>query len=195
MFWPFNREQRAKARQSAATIAAIYGMIVAQARLPVFYEQGEVPDTVNGRFDMILLHLWLVMRRLRTDQAAPAHAIPGQISGPAAEDMAQGLLNRFCSDMDDNLREMGVSDLKVPKRMVGFAEAFYGRSKAYDAALDAGDRTALAQALSRNIFSEPAAEVAGAARLVDYVVETASLLSAATLADISAGRFKFAQFK
>ncbi len=112
-------------------------MIVAQARLPAFYERFGVPDTVNGRFDMVLLHLWLVLRRLRTGTEGTA--------------LAQALFDHFCSDMDDNLREMGVGDLSVPKRMVKFAEAFYGRTAAYDAALKA-DGSELAQALARNVL-------------------------------------------
>src|SRR5262245_47652746 len=108
MPWPFS--PRKDPNSSAATIEALYGMIVAQARLPVFYADFGVPDTVNGRFDMILMHLWLVLRRL--------HAV-----GDTAT--AQGLFDHFCSDMDANLREMGVGDLTVPKRMTKFGEAFY----------------------------------------------------------------------
>ena len=106
------------------TIEAIYGMIVTQAREPLFYRDLGVPDTVNGRFDLLVLHLWMVLRRLRP------------IEGGA--DLSQALFDRFCDDMDDNLREMGVGDLTVPKRMQAFGEAFYGRAAAYDLALDRG---------------------------------------------------------
>ena len=97
-----------------------------------------VPDTVNGRFDLLLLHLWLFLRRLKS------------VEGGAA--LSQGLFDHFCNDMDDNLREMGVSDLKVPKRMQAFGEAFYGRTAAYDMALTEG-REALAQAMCKNILN------------------------------------------
>lgn len=140
MLWPFNRPKtRAKSRSGSPglTIEAIYGMIVAQARLPVFYENYGVPDTVNGRFDMILLHLWMVLRRLR------------ETAGGAV--LSQGLFDRFCSDMDANLREMGVSDLKVPKQMLSFAEAFYGRTGAYDLAFQEGSGE-LAAAIARNVL-------------------------------------------
>ena len=148
MLWPFNRPRT----RPGSTIEAIYGMIVAQARLPAFYERFGVPDTVNGRFDMVLLHLWLVLRRLRT-------SADGTV-------LAQALFDHFCSDMDDNLREMGVGDLSVPKRMVKFAEAFYGRTAAYDAALKAGG-SELAQALARNVLL--VAETAPAGPLAAYV--------------------------
>jgi cytochrome b pre-mRNA-processing protein 3 len=133
--WPFaRRKDHPPAR--AATIEMIYGMIVAQARLPDFYQRFNVPDTVSGRFDMVVLHLWMVLRRLRAVQAG-------------AE--AQALFDCFCSDMDANLREMGVGDLVVPKRMRKFGEAFYGRSAAYDAALVAG-ADQLGAALARNVL-------------------------------------------
>jgi cytochrome b pre-mRNA-processing protein 3 len=136
MLWPFNHFRKPLAPPHG-TIEAIYGMIVAQAREPLFYAGMGVPDTVNGRFDMVLLHLWMVLRRLR-----PA---------PGGAELSQALFDHFCADMDGNLREMGVGDLTVPKRMHKFGEAFYGRSAAYDAALDAGG-AALAQALCKNIL-------------------------------------------
>ena len=132
MLWPFGYFRKTRA-PSRCTIEAIYGMIVAQAREPLFYQALGVPDTVDGRFDMVLLHLWMVLRRLKQgdDEALP-----------------QALFDHFCSDMDANLREMGVGDLTVPKRMQAFGEAFYGRSAAYDMALAAGQES-LAQALKR----------------------------------------------
>ena len=109
MVWPFNHFR--KPRQAPrGTIEAIYGMIVTQAREPIFYRDLGVPDTVNGRFDLLLLHLWLLLRHLRTVQGAT--------------ELSQALFDRFCEDMDDNLREMGVGDQTVPKRMRAFGEAF-----------------------------------------------------------------------
>lgn len=137
MLWPFNhfRKPRTPLR---GTIEAIYGMIVTQAREPLFYRALAVPDTVNGRFDLLVLHLWLVLRRLKT------------VEGGAA--LSQALFDHFCNDMDDNLREMGVGDLTVPKRMQAFGEAFYGRTAAYDLALTGGHE-ALTQALCKNILN------------------------------------------
>ena len=111
MLWPFNHFRKPRTL-SRGTIEVIYGMIVAQAREPLFYRALGVPDTVNGRFDVLLLHLWMVLRRLRPMADGAANA--------------QALFDHFCNDMDANLRELGVGDLTVPKRMQAFGEAFYG---------------------------------------------------------------------
>jgi len=137
MLWPFNHFRKPRLAPRG-TIEAIYGMIVTQAREPLFYRDLGVPDTVNGRFDLLLMHLWLVLRRLKAVEAG--------------KELSQALFDHFCGDMDDNLREMGTSDLKVPKKMQAFGEAFYGRTAAYDMALSEG-REALAQALCKNILN------------------------------------------
>src|SRR3982750_189726 len=134
MLWPLNHFRKPRLA-SPGTIEAIYGMIVTQAREPLFYRELGVPDRVNGRFDLLVLHLWMVLRRLQSVEGGSA--------------LSQPLFDRFCADMDANLREMGVGDLTVPKRMQAFGEAFYGRSAAYDVALSAGAEL-LAQALCKN---------------------------------------------
>jgi cytochrome b pre-mRNA-processing protein 3 len=152
-------------RPNAATIDALYGAIVAQARSPVFYAELAVPDTVEGRFDMVVLHLMLVLRRLLREPQGEG----------AAQSLAQGLFDAFCRDMDHNLREMGVGDLSVPKEMKRLAEAFYGRQRAYEDALASDDPAELAEALRRNVFSGlgPHAE-----RLASYARRTAAQLEA-----------------
>src|SRR6202521_1682498 len=159
MLWPFNhfRKPQALAR---GTIEAIYGMIVTQAREPSFYRDLGVPDTVNGRFDLLVLHLWMVLRRFRSAEAAANHS--------------QALFDRFCGDMDANLREMGVGDLTVPKRMQAFGEAFYGRAAAYDLALTEG-REPLAQALCRNILN--GADIEKARQLAFYAEAAIAVLA------------------
>ncbi|OAE97433.1 ubiquinol-cytochrome C chaperone [Bradyrhizobium centrolobii] len=137
MVWPFNHFRKPQ-RAPRGTIEAIYGMIVTQAREPIFYRELGVPDTVNGRFDLLLLHLCLLLRRLRAAQGGA--------------ELSQALFDRFCEDMDDNLREMGVGDQTVPKRMRAFGEAFYGRAQAYDQAIDGGGE-ALASAICKNILN------------------------------------------
>lgn len=117
----------------------LYGAIVAQSRRAAFYTGYGVPDTVDGRFDLIVLHMVLLLARLDRE-------------GPSGHDLGQNLFDRFCRDLDANLREMGVGDLAVPKRMRQFGEAFYGRQTAYRAAFDASDGRALEKALARNIF-------------------------------------------
>jgi cytochrome b pre-mRNA-processing protein 3 len=134
------------------TIAALYGAIVAQARSATFYADYGVPDTVEGRFDLLVLHLVLLLHRL-------GH-------GEAIRQLGQGLFDAFCRDLDGNLREMGTGDLAVPKKMQAFAEAFYGRQSAYIAALESRDGQAFEKALARNIFA--AGNDAGAAELAAY---------------------------
>ena len=130
---PFRRSR------NATSIACLYGAIVAQARSPAFYIEFGVPDTVEGRFDLLVLHLVLVLRRLSR-------------AGERGRAVGQQLFDAFCRDLDGNLREMGVGDLTVPKRMRRFGEAFYGRQAAYLAALEAGDSVEFESALSRNIL-------------------------------------------
>ena len=148
MLWPFNHFRKPRIA-APGTIEAIYGMIVTQAREPLFYRDLGVPDTVNGRFDLVLLHLWLVLRRLKSVGSGTA--------------LSQALFDHFCTDMDDNLREMGVGDQTVPKRMREFGEAFYGRTAAYDMALTEGT-DALAGAICKNVLNgekmEKAREIA-----------------------------------
>ena len=171
MIWPFNqfRKPRSPLR---GTIEAIYGMIVAQAREPLFYQDFGVPDTVNGRFDMVVLHLWMALRRLK----------------PVDAGLAQGLFDRFCSDMDHNLREMGTGDLAVPKRMREFGGAFYGRAAAYDMALAAGHEP-LALALSKNIYN--GTNLPDAQRLAGYVEAAIADLSALDEAGLRRGSWRF----
>jgi cytochrome b pre-mRNA-processing protein 3 len=149
----------------------LYGAIVAQARAQAFYADLGVPDTLEGRFDMIVLHLALVLRRIRA-------------AGAPVASHGQPLFDRFCKDLDDNLREMGVGDLTVPKKMRRFGEAFYGRAEAYDRALAQDDRGALAEALSRNVMGEGATPSANAVRLADYVRAASDLLERASDDDI-----------
>lgn len=171
--WPFS-SFFGSGRRSAATIEAIYGAIVAQAREPVFYRDMGVPDQVEGRFDLIVLHLWLVMRRLRA------------IDGGA--EWSQRLFDHFCSDMDANLREMGVGDLTVPKRMKEFGEAFFGRVATYDNAWEDVSGAALRVALARNILGLPT-EPQKAVPLAAYVRKAAAHLDKSDM--IAAGTVSF----
>jgi len=155
------------------TISALYGVIVAQARRPVFYREYAVADTINGRFDLLLLHVAPVVSRLMQEEA----------TRPAG----QALFDRFCTDMDDNLREIGISDIAVPKHMKRVGEAFYGRARAYEAALAAVDDRLLTEALARNIYAgkPPAADVV--ARLAAYMRSLVAALACQPAAALAGG--------
>src|SRR5260221_10624590 len=150
-------------RMRPDTISSLYGMIVAQARLPCFYREYAVADTVNGRFDLLVLHLATVLDRLGEE---------GEL-----RELGQALFDRFCQDMDHNLREMGIGDLSVPKEMQRMGEAFYGRAQAYKAALVASAQDALVEALTRNIYGgggptqaaplRPSAHIRGTGRVFE----------------------------
>ena len=173
MLWPFNHFRKPRTAPRG-TIEAIYGMIVTQAREPLFYRDLGVPDTVNGRFDLLLLHLWLVLRRLKSVEAGTG--------------LSQALFDHFCEDMDDNLREMGVGDLAVPKRMRAFGEAFYGRSVAYDMALTEGGE-AFAQSLCKNVLDGQ--KIEKARLLASYAEAAIAALAASNEAAVLDGSFKF----
>ena len=153
---------------------ALYGAIVAQARQAAFYTDFGVADSLDGRFDMVVLHVVLATRRLK--------------GGASSEQ--QALFDLFISDMDRSLREMGVGDLTVPKRMKVMASAFYGRLEAYGAALDARDGTGLADAIARNVFPEAAASAAPAA-LAAYMLAAEDMLAATPLETVLAGSPSF----
>jgi len=147
-----------------SSIARLYGTIVAQARAASFYRIYGVPDTVNGRFEIVVLHLVLVLRRL---EAQPS----------LGRELGQSLFDWFCGDMDGNLREMGVGDLAVPRRMRKIGEAFFGRQAAYTAALSSGDAQSLSAALARNVFDAPEEAALGAPRLAAYMRLAAAKLA------------------
>jgi cytochrome b pre-mRNA-processing protein 3 len=170
MVFPLVREAR-----RARTIEALYGTIVAQARHPLFYADYSVPDTVEARFDMIVLHVALFFRRVRD-------------SGPSRA-LGQGVFDRFCKDMEDNLREMGVSDLGLPRRMRRIGEAYYGRAAAYDEALASSDDGAIAAALARNVFAGGSAPQA--LRLAAYVRAAVAALAGQEESVFAAGKMPF----
>jgi cytochrome b pre-mRNA-processing protein 3 len=142
-------------RKDQTHVRAIYAAIVAQARQPVFYAELGVPDTLEGRYDMLMLHAFLYMRRLK-DEAEPAKSV------------AQEVFDLMFADMDRSLRELGVGDLTVPKKIKNMAQAFYGRAAAYDAAL-AKPGPDLAAAVGRNVFGGDAPAASGVAAVADYM--------------------------
>lgn len=168
-------------KSQAPAAHGLYIAIVEQARRPVFYLELDVPDTVEGRFDMIVLHAVLLMRRLkREDQAA--------------HDLSQATFDLMFADMDRNLREMGVGDLGVGKRVRKMAESFYGRLAAYGEGLDhegpEGKRM-IGAALERNLYAGADVPPAAIAAMTGYLICEAASLDAQSLADLMAGRIGF----
>ena len=155
----------------------MYSLIVAKARQPHFYSKLDVPDSVDGRFDMIALHAILVMNRLTQ-------------GGSAAKALSQKLFNEMFADMDRSLREMGAGDLSIGKKVRKMAEVFYGRAKAYGEALSRKDVPSLEQALARNIYAQ-GTDPKNLANLARYVVASAQSLATQNEADIIAGRLSF----
>lgn len=139
-----------------AAIEALYNRVAAASREPALYRDLGVPDTVEGRFESLTLHAFLTLRRLRS------------LPQPAAE-VSQDFVDFVFKRLDLALRELGVGDLSVGKRIKKLAQAFYGRAEAYDAALNQADDEALAQALGRNLTGrdEPSRELAAYVRASD----------------------------
>jgi cytochrome b pre-mRNA-processing protein 3 len=161
-----DRRQRAR---------SLYGSIVTRAREPVFYAAWGVPDTVQGRFEMIALHLVLVLRRLAAE-------------GRAGERLARALTEAFMVDLDDAMREMTFGDLAVPREVKRAAAALFHRHRAYLAALGAADHMRLAQAIGAQLaYLEPGRDLDAQAIAV-YVRRCASALDGEPAALILAGQ-------
>lgn len=172
MFGFLSRRRRADERLAEA----LYHQIVRQARKPEFYLVGGVPDTVAGRFDLIALHAFLVMRQLKATKQQGAG-------------IAQALFDTMFADMDRNLREMGVGDLGVGRRVKAMAKGFYGRVHAYEVALAAAAPGALAEALGRNLYAGESVDAARVAAMADYLRREAK--AGEGRADVLEGRVQF----
>jgi cytochrome b pre-mRNA-processing protein 3 len=165
-----------RARDRSRHGAWIYNAIVEQARRPQFYDSLEVPDTLDGRFDLIILHAGLYLPRLKT--------VPGD-----GKSLAQATFDQMLCNLDQNLRELGAGDISVPKKMKNMVSAFYGRATAYDAALKAGDVQALRAALHRNVYRGKNVQQPKLDALAAYVRAASEALKAADDSDIMAGTF------
>jgi len=161
-----------KKSSDSAPVYAVYNAIVAQSRQPVFYAEWGVPDTVTGRFDMISLHMALVFRRLRSDDQA-------------IKDFSQAVFDLFFKDMDRSLREMGVGDLSISKRIQKMGNLFFGLLAAVNAAMDSRNMQGLDDVLSRNVYAE--IENPPVRKLSQYMVEQSEFLGGQTIDAIMAG--------
>ncbi len=165
-------------RKGQDAVTAAHFALINQARQPLFYTDYGVPDTLDGRFELIILHAFLLMHRLK-----------GQ--GEAAKRFSQDLFDYLFMDLDNGLRELGVGDLVVGKRIKVMAEGFYGRVAAYEKGLAAADDTALRTALDYNLYGTRAAAPEQLARMVGYVRQSAALLAGQEVAALVAGRVVF----
>ncbi len=164
-------------RASKALIEQLRGEIVAAARRPALYETLGAPDRLAGRFELLTLHVGLVLRQLVA-------------IGGLGHDIAQDLVNSVFLHFDDTLREMALSDVSVSKRLKKIKQAFYGRNAAYAAALDSGSLPELESALARNVLGAPSGAVEARA-LAEYVASVDAALAKAPLEDFATGRFRF----
>jgi cytochrome b pre-mRNA-processing protein 3 len=141
--------------QTQSQAETLFEALNEQARRPEFFEHFEVPDTVEGRFEILALHVFLAIRRLKRD-------------APASDRLSKALQEAFFRRLDHALRELGVGDLSIGRKIRGLAEAFYGRASAYERAIGEGD-AALAAALARNVHES--ADAARGRLLADYVMK------------------------
>ncbi len=149
--------------QTQSQAETLFEALNAAARRPAFYAGASAPDTVDGRFEVLAVHVFLAIRRLRRDS-------------PASDRLSVALQEKFFQRLDDALRELGVGDLSVGRKIRGLAEAFYGRAAAYEKALCEGGDT-LEVALARNVYES--ADPGQARLLAAYVLEADRRLAAA----------------
>lgn len=169
--------QRLRAnRRNREIIDSLYVDLVHLARQPVLYEDGGVPDTVMGRFEALSIHVFLFLRRCQGEDAL--------------RPVAQDVVDRFIADVDRSIRELGVGDPSVPKRMRKLAGMFYERVRVYDAALDAGPGQGLLAEALRSRAIAPDAPEGAPASLAAYMRQTSSRFAAVPAEAILAGRLE-----
>ena len=157
-----------------------YIATIEQARQPEFYGAWSVPDSAIGRFDVIALHCFLVLHRLKGEAAA--------------RDFTKAFCETLFDDMDRNLREMGVGDLSVGKKVRKLAEGFFGRAAAYEDALNGDDRH-LCGVLRRNLFADAGPDESTLLQLADYVRRSVLVLAAQDVAVLTSGQIEFAPLR
>jgi cytochrome b pre-mRNA-processing protein 3 len=164
--------------QSRRAAGQLYAKAVDAARAPVFYRDLGVPDTIEGRYEMIVLHVVLLLRRLRADRPRQAR-------------LAQAVVDYMAADFDRSMRELGIGDLSVGRFMKRLGEGLYGRAAAYDKALDDSDEPALRVVLTRNIFDGEGPDDRILAIIAGYVLVQLNHLDEQPIADIASGVVDF----
>lgn len=148
----------------------LYELTVKQARDPGFYTTLGVADRIDARFELYTLHVLLLNMRLRDD-------------GERGADAGQQLFDTYVSALDHTLRELGVGDISVGKKMRKLGESLYGRMTAYEASLKAGDESALAASLARNVYESEDSSVGAA--LAAYALDSRRRLAAQAFAEVT----------
>lgn len=158
--------------------AELYVKLVEQARSPSFYTACGVPDTLDGRFEALALHAFLVLHRLKRE-------------APPAPGFAQALFDHMISDMDLSLREIGVTDFSIGKKVKAMGRGFYGRVVAYDHGLAAADPEELEAALRRNLYGTVEPEPGRVRAVAAYLRREVAGLAAQPVGALLAGEVRF----
>jgi len=172
-----------KSPYSNSAAMELYVTIVQQARLPIFYTEYDVGDTIDGRFDLVALHTFLVLRTLRRDDEM-------------TKKLSQDIFDVMFADMDQNLRELSIGDTGVAKRVMKMAERFYGRIAAYDLALDMEDPSQqheeLCKVIIRNIYRNTPVSSNNVKAMAEYVVTQMKELEQQSINSLLEGTIDFA---
>jgi cytochrome b pre-mRNA-processing protein 3 len=156
----------------------LYIILVEQARQPTFYENCGVDDTVAGRFDMVVLHAILVLRRLHRE-------------GDDSKELSQALFDYMFDDFDLNLREIGIGDTGIGMRIKKMGTGFYGRMAVYNEGLDSDDDQLLSAALARNLYREMEPTAANLTQMAQYMRHESKGLEGLDIETVIKGAFHF----
>ena len=168
----FSREKK--------TAHKLYQIIVKQSRKPIFYESYGVADTFDGRFDLISLHMILIIRRLKNDINE-------------SRELSQALFDFMFDDIDLNLRELGIGDMGVLHRVKKMTKAFYGRLESYDQGLKLEDDSILLAALERNLYRETNVTNANLRSITEYTRGQSLHLDKLSIKSLLEGELEFKQ--
>jgi cytochrome b pre-mRNA-processing protein 3 len=160
-------------------VGALYGSLMAAARTPAFFEKLGLADTFENRFELLVLHMFLVLNRLKPE-------------GSASRDIMRGLTEYMIDDIDRTFREMGVGDVGVAKRMKKVVSAFYGRVLAYEKAFQSQDEKDILRALDRNVFAEMDTDIPRLTAMREYMLQQRAALAKQPLEAFNEGTASFA---
>lgn len=161
-----------KPQATAAVAQALYNKVVNQARNPVIFQKFAIPDTVEGRFESLALHLFIVLNTLKRRHE------------PATLEISQHLCDMFVADMDHSLRSMSMSEGKINTHIKKFVEGFYGRLVAYDQAFAEEKQKGLLQSLQKNIYGYNNSPLDMAQGLSDYAITQIALMDLKPITDL-----------